>query len=418
MGKTPDQSFDRQRKPPRQNGLFLPFLWLGCWLLTRPHRLKIYRQGLQGCRPPWLVLATHHGFVDFYVTPLALFPHRANYISELEGFVGKEWLYRQVGCLCKRKFTTDLSLIRNIRHVVQHNRDSIVIYPEARYCNVGTQSRLPESVGKLAKLLGVPVVVLRMQGNYLRAPIWNLHTRWRVPLQAELRLLFTPEQLETATVQEINQAIAAAFVYDDYRYQQQNRIAIAASDRAQGLHLALYRCPACGGEYTIGSAGAQLFCRRCGKRWELDPYGWLHALSGATEFAHIPDWYEAQRAQVQAELAAGSYRSEAPVRVQALPNARGFIELGEGWVCHDARGFRLTFTEGGQPRELTFAPLTMTSVHTEYNYRGQGPCITLSTLENTYFLYPLTEGFSVTKVQFATEELYLRAKAAVPAAAR
>jgi len=43
------------------------------------------------------------------------------------------------------------------------------------------------------------------------------------------------------------------------------------------------------------------------------------------------------------------------------------------------------------------------SVHTEYNYRKKGPCITLSPLDNTYFLYPLEIGFNATKIQFATE---------------
>jgi hypothetical protein len=48
----------------------------------------------------------------------------------------------------------------------------------------------------------------------------------------------------------------------------------------------------------------------------------------------------------------------------------------------------------------------MLSVHTEYDYRGKGQCITLSTLDNTYFLFPTEAGFNATKIQFATEYLY------------
>ena len=45
----------------------------------------------------------------------------------------------------------------------------------------------------------------------------------------------------------------------------------------------------------------------------------------------------------------------------------------------------------------------MTSIHTEYDYRGKGPCVTLSTRSNTYFLFPLEDGFNATKIQFAVE---------------
>jgi hypothetical protein len=100
------------------------------------------------------------------------------------------------------------------------------------------------------------------------------------------------------------------------------------------------------------------------------------------------------------------------VHIESLPNAVNFIDLGEGVLQHDENGFTLTFKDYGEKelKTLEFAPITMFSVHTEYNYRGKGPCITLSTLDNTYFIYPLENGFNATKIQFATEYLYEKAK--------
>ncbi|MBQ7981084.1 MAG: hypothetical protein IJ305_05680, partial [Oscillospiraceae bacterium] len=77
-------------------------------------------------------------------------------------------------------------------------------------------------------------------------------------------------------------------------------------------------------------------------------------------------------------------------------------------LTHDENGFRMIFRDYGdtEEREMHFAPLNMTSIHTEYDYRGKGQCVTLSTLDNTYFIYPLEQGFNATKIQFATEYLY------------
>lgn len=77
--------FDTKRTPPKQNLFFMPAIWAVCWFLTRSGKLKIHKENMKGLKPPYLVLGTQHAFMDFYVTPLALFPHRTNYVSELRG---------------------------------------------------------------------------------------------------------------------------------------------------------------------------------------------------------------------------------------------------------------------------------------------------------------------------------------------
>lgn len=403
--------FDRSREPPRQNALFLPFLWLWSWLATRPGRLRITKTDMEGLRPPFLVLGTHHAFMDFYVTPLCLFPHRANYVSELEGFENYgEWLYRQVGCLGTRKFVNDLALVRNIRRCMDRG-GILVLYPEARYANVGTSSALPPSTAKLIRYLKVPVVTINMHGNYLQSPIWNLKVRRGVPLEAEVRQLLTAEQAASLPLEEIQHMAEEALAYDEYAWQARNGISLDQPWRAEGLEHPLYQCAACGQEFHMASHGAELFCSACGARWHMTELGQLEG----PRFSHIPDWYEWQRSQTEEALTRPDYQVKLRVRVQSLPNAVNFIELGEGLLCHDRSGFSLTFTDYGEaePKTLRFPAKSTFSIHTEYDYRGQGECITLSTPDNTYFLYPLEPGFSATKLQFAAEGLWRQAQAAL-----
>lgn len=405
--------FDRYRVPPKQNLFFMPFIWLFCWLLTLSGRLKIYKKRMKGLKPPFLVLGTHHAFMDFYVTPLALFPQRANYISELEGFENfGEWLYRQAGCLGTRKFVNDIALIKNIKRVIDR-KGILVLYPEARYANVGTSSQLPASVGKLAKLLDVPVVTLNMKGNYLQSPIWNLKKRRGVRLQATITQLYTQDELRNATLDEVNAQVQQALHYDEYAWQYTQNMHIDAPFRAEGLEMVLYQCPVCSTEHHMYSKGTTVGCRSCGANWQMTTLGKLEQTAGAKpknniDFTHIPNWYEWQRAQVEKAIDVDSYTLMMPVQIDSLPNAKNFINLGKGQLTHGQDGFFLTFTEYGDtsPTTLHFAPRSMYSVHTEYEYRKKGPCITLSTLDNTYFLFPLQKGFNPTKIQFATEYLF------------
>ena len=127
-------------------------------------------------------------------------------------------------------------------------------------------------------------------------------------------------------------------------------------------------------------------------------------------FPHIPDWYEWERRQVEEAIAWGVYEADFRVRVQALPNAASFVELGEGRLHHGPEGFALTFTDRGGERTLRFPARSTFSLHPEYDHQGQGECVTLSTPDSTYFLCPLEEGFRAAKLQFATQALWRRAQ--------
>ena len=409
--------FDGVRTPPRQNLFLLPLVHLICWLNTAGYGLKIRKENMAGVKPPYLLLGSHHSFMDFFVTPLAVWPHRANYISELEGFEAfGEQIYRQVGCLGTRKFISDLPLVRNIKKVVDRG-DIIVIYPEARYSNVGTNSRLTLSLAKLARMLRVPVVTLVMDGNHLQSPIWNLTPRKEVRLRATMKCILKPEQTAAMSAKEILAVMQRELTYDDYRYQREAKLRISFPRRAEGLHMPLYMCRECGAEFRMESGGAVLRCKECGAAWEMDEYGTLHRTSpgaggSSPGSLFIPDYYEWERGQVHAEIERGEYHFDQKVWVEALPGTKNFIALGEGRLTHGEKGFSLTFRGYMEDRERTlfFESKASPSIHTEYDYRGEGQCVTLSTPDCTYFLFPLEEGFNATKIQFAAEYFYWKSQ--------
>lgn len=405
--------FDMAKRPIRQRNFLRPITWIVSYPSIWKRRLKINRQRMEGLKPPYLLLCTHHAFMDFKVTTAAIFPHRANYVVAIDGFIKREWLLRQVGGICKRKFTNDIQLVRQIRQVLTEHGDVLALYPEARYSLVGTTAVLPASLGKMAKMLKVPVVVLNMHGNYLNSPCWNLTKRGN-RLEADLTQIFTTEELAKTTVAEVNKKIQEAFIYDEYAWQKKNKIIIDRPWRAEGLHKVLYQCAHCLTEYRMKTQGVQLSCDACQKVWQMSPLGELEAVQMATdenrlhtEFSHIPDWYEFQRKNVRAEVVAGTYHVQVRAIVDALPNAKRYIRLGEATLSHNMEGFVLEGVFSGEPFYLTKPVSSMYSCHIEYDYFGRGDCVDLSTLDDTYYVYPQEKACSVTKMALATEELFL-----------
>jgi len=382
-------------------------------LLCRPafwkyHPRITYVNGAESLKGPFLLLCNHNAFLDFKIASMLLGKNDANYVVAIDGFIGRENLLRNVGCICKRKFTNDMVLVKHLKRVVNMGNVA-VIYPEARYSLCGTTAVLPHSLGKLAKFLRVPVATLICHGHHVNSPFWDSsHERGVAYTEATYKLLFTAEQLEESSVEDINRAIVAEFSYDDFRWQKEKRIRIADPKRAEGLHRVLYQCPHCLKENKMESQGKHLFCTSCGKKWEMSEFGELCATEGDTRFSHIPDWYEWQRGNVRDEVLAGKYTSgELAVRVDSLPNAKKFIPIGRGTLIHDMEGFRVKVKDHhGFVREMIKDVESLYSCHIEYQYLFKyGDCIDLNTLEDTWYIYP--EGdFSVTKMALATEELH------------
>ncbi len=401
--------FDMSAEPIRTKWYLKPLLYLLSAPALWNHRTRITRENVEGLKPPYILLCNHNAFFDFKVASKVIFPHKANYIVAIDGFVGfpgRKWLMQRVGCIAKRKFTNDLKLIRQLRKTVA-NGDIVCFYPEARYSLCGTTAVLPSSLGKLCKMLGVPVATLICHGHHINSPAWDQHSRSVKHTEAEFKLLFTAEQLAQASVEEVNASIVKEFQYDDYEWQKRRGIRLKYKNRARNLHKILYQCPHCGTEYEMTSSGITLTCKHCGKSWEMTPLGELRATEGETEFAHIPDWYEWERANVRREVAEGSYSTGLlPVIVRTLPNVRHHL-LGKGTLVHDMTGFHVKgFDKDGDPFEENISVPERYSCHVEYDYHKYGDCLDVSTLHDTWFLSPQTRRFALTKIALATEELY------------
>ena len=404
--------FDMDKKPQKPSKFWA---WLAR-TLSKPefnaHKIKITKEGVDGLKAPFLVLCNHNAFLDFKVAFEALKPVFPNMVVAIDGFIGREWIMRQMGCICKRKFTNDIMLVRHLVEVIKQGGVPC-IYPEARYSLCGTNAVLPESLGKLCKMLKVPVLTLICHGHHANAPFWNTENHKLVGLESELKLLFTVDDLENKTVEEINKEINERFVYDDFKWIKEHNVKIEYKERAKGLHHVLYQCPVCQKENRMNSYLDKLACENCGTTWEMQTDGLLKCLNHEDTFTHIPSWYEWERENVKKEVEGGTYSSGLlNVFVRSLPNSKKFIDLGHGTLIHDMNGFKVVGKDAdGNDFEMIKDVPSLYSCHIEYNYLNKfGDCIDLNTLKDTWYIYPEGKDFSITKMALATEELYFKKK--------
>ena len=353
---------------------------------------------------PCLVLMNHSCFLDLEIAETVLYPRPFNIVCTSDGFVGKEALMRSVGCIPTSKFCSDAALVRDMLYCVRKLKTSILLYPEASYSFDGTATPLPESIGKCVKTLGVPVVMLRTYGAFARDPLYNGLQKRRVDVSAELKYLLSPAEIARETVDAINARISAEFTFDSFRWQQENRVSVSESFRADGLNRVLYKCPHCLTEGEMEGKGTTLVCRHCRKEYRLTEFGALEALDGEAAFTHVPDWYAWERQCVREELQNGSYVLDIPVRICMMVNTRQICRVGEGRLHHDADGFHLTGCGG--KLDYFQKPTASYSLYADYFWYEIGDMLCIGDRKTLYYCFPLEGGDIVAKTRLAAEELY------------
>lgn len=373
-------------------------------------RVRTYDfQEMDGLKPPYLILANHSSMLDFALTVDAMWPTSMTYVAALDSiFDFSEFLMRHVGIIGKRKFVVDLNLLKNMKYsVTKIPSCPIMMYPEAKYSIEGCTSYIPDTIGKLAKFLNVPVVTMAMHGCYVGCPQWRKTFSPKSPLALEVRQVVKQEELKTLSAEEINRRVQNALTVDDFRWQQENNVIIDMPERADNLNALLYQCPHCGTEFEMTGKGKTIACAHCGATYELTENGKLAAVNCEEKFNHIPDWVRWQNERLREEIEAGRYAFEDDVEIYTMPNAKTVYYHGKGKLTHDLTGFRLTGTVYGEPTEEFWPAELQDGVHIEYAHPnfGKRDMVDLSTISESYWL-ALSKKDQLTKLSFANDILY------------
>lgn len=407
------EALDRLEKPQHKRPL-KPLWILGALinLISLPElwavRFKVKRERMEEALGPCLILMNHSCFLDMKIAYRIFFPKRFSIVCTTDALVGKSFLMRILGCIPTNKFVTDITLIGDIIHSLKKNKTSVLMYPEAGYSFDGKATALPPRLGVLVKKLGVPVVTVITEGAFLRDPLYNGLRKRDVTVNATVKCLLTPEEIKDKPSKEITDILTKEFSFDGFLTQQKNEIPITETFRAEGLERILYRCPACLKENEMKTEGSEIFCEACQKRWELDIYGNLRALSGKTEFSHIPDWYAWERDCIKESIKSGSYKLETDVEVGVICDNKALYMIGDGHLTHTSEGFFLK----GINSSLDFhqSPTASYSLNSDYFWYEIGDVICIGDRSRLYYCFP-KENISVTKARLAAEEIYKLNKA-------
>ena len=358
-------------------------------------------------KSPYILISTHASMLDFYMALCITFPHKPYWISTVEEFIPRFFIFRRIGVLAKRKFTNDPKAALRYLEVLKKKK-ILIIYPEARYSFDGENERIDKSIGRFAKQANVPVVLIKGHGNYLWCPQWSDRKSRKISsIQSDVYTIVDRNELDSLTAEEIQERIEDNYDMSEENWMKENNILLKYPDRAVGLERILYKCPHCGQEFEMSSESHFLKCNHCGVTYDYLENGLLKCVNAEGKFERISKWYKWEKECVRQEVINGTYHFEDDVRVEKLMGAGiGFVaQEGHYHLTHDIEeGFNVK----GMDNDFKYhrSSLQSYAVHIEYNYEDRGAFLELADNKDTYFIYPLNKANSLTKIHFAVEHIY------------
>ena len=118
---------------------------------TAFHGGKFQKHNCEGLKPPYILLSAHASMIDFAIASEMVRPHLSNWVISIEEFIGKEWLMRSVGGIYKRKFTSDIMVVKHMLTALK-NGGIVTMYPEARFSLAGINEAIDGAIGNSSKL--------------------------------------------------------------------------------------------------------------------------------------------------------------------------------------------------------------------------------------------------------------------------
>lgn len=228
------------------------------------------RKNLSEIDDPFILLSNHGSFFDVYYLSKLVYPHRMSFILNRYYFKFKYFrkIFNKIGAIPKKLFSPDIETIRRTMKSIKDGYP-VLMCPEGRLSVNGENYYITKETGKLLKTLKVPVVITTINGAYITNPKWR-KKRIKGPVHTEVKYIITKEQIETLSIDELNEIINTNIAYNDFEYARKNNITYRNNKKLEGAETILYRCPKCHQEYNLLSFKNKLTCQSCGFEVEAD----------------------------------------------------------------------------------------------------------------------------------------------------
>ncbi|MCI2069196.1 MAG: 1-acyl-sn-glycerol-3-phosphate acyltransferase [Bacilli bacterium] len=373
--------YDRKYKIP--NPLLYKLYHFLSWhlILHSFHPQIVIKDNINDCKGPCILIWNHLSRIDHAYLVEAAYPKRINILAGYNEFYRSHlhFPFHLMNILPKKIFANDILGVKAMMKIIKEG-GCVAFAPEGMSSIYGTNQPIVVGTGHLLKHFNVPVYFLKMRGEYLANTKVCLDPRIG-KCEAEMSLLFSPEDLNSLSQEAVEDKINLAFKNDDYEYAKEQHVQWRTNGNiCNRLNDLCYRCPKCGKEMTMVAYGDEIKCNACGNGAKMNDFYEFVPFDDKCVIPVSPSkWFREERREVIKAIRKNlSYSISVPVKIGFLPQNHYLKHhltseiLGEGLFTLDHQGVHFKGTKNGEAYsfDLTYKAVFSLVIVTDLTHFG------------------------------------------------
>ncbi len=238
---------------------------------------------------PYLILLNHQTPFDQFFVGIAF--RGPVYYMASEDLFSNGWVSSLIRWLVApipiKKQTTDVTAVKTCLRVAKEG-GTIAIAPEGNRTYSGKTEYMNPAIAPLARKLGLPIVLFRIEGGYGAEPRWSDCIR-KGKMHAFVSRVLQPAEYANLTDEQLYDIIKNELYVDEGVADGTFR----SNKRAEYLERAVYVCPFCGLS-RFESHGNEVTCLSCNRTIEYGEDKQLRGRDFAFPFSFMTEWYAYQ----------------------------------------------------------------------------------------------------------------------------
>jgi 1-acyl-sn-glycerol-3-phosphate acyltransferase len=234
-------------------------------ILALKYRLKFDRTVTKHIKSPCIIVSNHSTVADQFIVG-CMFRFGINFVAS-DSLLRRgnllSFLIRTLGrAIPIRKGSADASTVKNMISIVKQG-GSVALFPEGNRTFFGETSYFVPTIGKLAKVLGVPLVILNIEGGFATQSRWSAGLN-KGKMRVYARRVLSGDELSALSAEKINETIKNELYFNEFDYIKNSGVRFSGKHMAENLETALFYCPICHSLTTNHSLGNTITCTKCG----------------------------------------------------------------------------------------------------------------------------------------------------------
>ena len=310
------------------------------------------------CDGPCFVIFNHLSRIDHAYILGATYPRKTNMMAAYNEFYRTKFslIFNLAKIIPKKQYTADTLPIKAVSSIIKQG-GCVTFAPEGLASDFGGNKPVVPGTSKMFKHFKVPVYFCYLEGQYLQNTKVCLDERYG-QTHATMSLLFSKEDVEKLSVEEMDDILNQKFKRDEYQWNAEKKIKWETNGRiCYRLEDLCYKCPKCGSEFTLKGEGDKITCSNCGNGATMDDFYQFHPYENAVIPKSPLEWSEWQREQIINEIRQNpDYRFEDECEIGNLDEHKLLkgktatsFKVGKGRIWIDHQGLHYEGTRNGQP---------------------------------------------------------------------